>query len=314
MPRDYYEVLGVSRDASAEDIKKAYRKLARKFHPDRNPGDKQAETQFKELQDAYDVLSDKTKRAQYDQFGFVGPGAGFGGGGGGPRSQTFHWGAGGPQGPDLQGMDPQQAAEIFSQIFGNRGMGGGGMGDMGDLFGQRTRGGRRARPQPQAEDVEAEVSIPFLTAALGGTVDLRVGEQELSVKVPEGVEDGKVLRLTGQAPGGGNLLLKLRIQPHPYFGREGNDVILTVPLSLPEAVLGTKVDVPTLDGTKLSVKVPPGASSGTRLRLRGKGIKGGDQYCEIKVAVPAPHDDRSRELIQEFGKLNPQSPREDLRW
>ena len=315
MPRDYYETLGVKRDATDEEIKKAYRKLARQYHPDRNPGDKQAETKFKEIQDAYDVLSDKPKRAQYDQFGFAGPGGGFAGAGAGqgPGSYTFHFGGGGPEGFDTQGMDPQQAAEIFSQLFGGRGGGAGGL-DMGDLFGRRGRGTRGRRQAPPAQDVEAEVTIPFLTAAQGGSVDLTVGGHELSVKIPAGVESGQTLRLAGQAPGGGNLLLKLRVEEHPYFRREGKDLILEVPLSLPEAVLGARVDVPTLDGTRLTVKVPPGTSSGSRLRLRGKGIKGGDQYIEIKVAVPAPKDERSRELIEEFAKLNPQNPRADLPW
>jgi DnaJ-class molecular chaperone len=122
------------------------------------------------------------------------------------------------------------------------------------------------------------------------------------------------MRLQGQAPGGGNLLLKIHIEPHPYFRREDKDVILEVPLSLSEAVLGARVDVPTLDGTKLTVKVPPGASSGTRLRLRGKGITGGDQYIEVKVVVPAPADERSRQLIEEFARLNPQNPRSGLPW
>jgi curved DNA-binding protein len=315
MPRDYYETLGVKRDATEEEIKKAYRKLARQYHPDRNPGDKQAETRFKEVQDAYDVLSDKTKRAQYDQFGFAGPGADFAGAGAGqgPGSYTFHFG-GGPGGFNAEGMDPQQAAEIFSQLFGGRGSPGGV--DMGDLFGgggRRGRGPRNRRPPP-AQDVEAEVTIPFLTAAQGGSVDLTVGGHELAVKIPAGVESGQTLRLAGQAPGGGNLLLKLRVEPHPYFRREGKDIILEVPLSLPEAVLGARVDVPTLDGTRLTVKVPPGTSSGSRLRLRGKGVKGGDQYIEVKVAVPAPKDERSRELIEEFARLNPQNPRADLPW
>jgi DnaJ-class molecular chaperone len=145
-------------------------------------------------------------------------------------------------------------------------------------------------------------------------VDLSVDGQVLGVKIPAGVESGQTLRLQGQAPGGGNLLLRLRVEPHPYFRREGNNIILEVPLSLPEAVLGTKVDVPTLDGTKLTVKVPPGTSSGTRLRLRGRGVKGGDQFIEIKVTVPVPKDERSRELIEEFARLNPQTPRAELPW
>jgi DnaJ-class molecular chaperone len=308
MPRDYYEVLGLQRNASDDDIKRAYRKLARQYHPDRNPGDKQAEARFKEVQDAYDVLSDKSKRGQYDRFGFVGPDSGFpgGGAGGGP---TFHWGGGGfPGGFDQ--VDPAEAEEILSRIFGG-GMPGGGMPGMGEGLGRRGRGRARAAPQPPAE---SEVTIPFATAALGGKVSLRIDSREIDVKIPAGVEEGRTIRLQGQGPGGADLHVKLHIQPHPYFRREGNDIILDVPLSLPEAVLGAKVDVPTLDGTRLEVKVPPGASSGARLRLRGKGIHGGDQYIEIKVVAPAAKDARSRELIEEFAKLNPQDPRSGLPW
>src|SRR6187200_1299806 len=245
MPRDYYEILGVSRDASEEDIKKAYRKLAREYHPDRNPGDKQAETRFKEVQDAYDVLSDKTKRAQYDRFGFS---QGPRGGPGGPGGFHFDFGAGGPGGAQV---DPTEAAELFRQFFGGGAGAAGGAPDLGDIFGGRSR---RAAPQ----EVEAEVAIPFETAARGGQVTLGVDGRELSVKVPAGVEDGKKLRLGGQGPGGADLMVKLRIEPHPYFRREGNDIILEVPLALAEAVLGTRVDVPTLDGGHLTVKVPPG--------------------------------------------------------
>jgi DnaJ-class molecular chaperone len=303
MPRDLYEVLGVKKNASDEEIKKAYRKLARQFHPDRNPGDKQAETRFKELQDAYEVLSDKSKRANYDRFGTTEPGAGFGGGRGGPGG-GFHFNFGGPGGP--QGMDAGAAEEILRQFMG--GLGGGP--DVGEILGQRPGRGRRAAPR----EVESDVAIPFQVAAAGGSVGIQIDGRELSVKIPAGVEEGKVLRLQGQGPGGGDLLLKLRIQPHPYFRREGNDVVLEVPLSLAEAVLGTKVEVPTLDGARLAVKVPPGTSSGARLRLRGKGVNGGDQYIEIKIVVPAPRDDKSRQLIEEFARLHPQEPRAGLPW
>jgi curved DNA-binding protein len=308
MPRDPYEVLGVQKNASEADIKKAYRKLARQHHPDRNPGDKKAEAQFKEVQEAYDILNDPNKKAQYDRFGFAGP---FGGPGGGPDGGgTFRFG-----GQEMH-IDPDQLNEILRQ------MGGGGFGGMGgtggtgggfeDLFGQRTRGRtRRARP---AEEVESEVTIPFLTAALGGTVSLSIDGQHVDVKVPAGVEDGKKLRLSGQGPGGGDLLLRLHVEPHPYFRREGNDVILDVPITVAEAVLGTKVDVVTLDSTRLTVKVPPGTSSGARLRLRGKGIKGGDQFIEIKIVATPPADDRSRELMEEFARLNPYNPRANLPW
>ena len=308
MAEDYYETLGVKRNASEDEIRKAYRKLARQYHPDRNPGDKQAEARFKQVQEAYDVLSDKTKRGQYDRFGAAGPNAGFQGRRGGPRD--FNWG-GGPGGPgSFQEMDPSEAADIFRQFFG--GGGGGGPVDMESIFGQRgARGGRGSR-QPPAQEVEAEVTIPFETAALGGTVNIHVDDRELSVKIPPGVEDGQVLRLQGQAPGGGNLRLRIRIQPHPYFRREGKNIVLELPVSVPEAALGAKVDVPTIDGTRLTVKVPPGSSCGTRLRLRGKGIAGGDQYIEIKVMVPAAQDERSRELLEEFARLHPQDTRAGL--
>jgi curved DNA-binding protein len=306
MAGDYYETLGVKRDASEDEIKKAYRKLARQYHPDRNPGDKQAEAKFKQVQDAYDVLSDKTKRANFDRFGTAEPGAGgFGGGGGARGGQTFHWG-GGPGG-NFTEMDPAAASEIFSQLFG-----GGGGADLGDILGGRRGRGRARRPEP-APEVTSEVTIPLTTAALGGSVELNVDGRQLSVKIPAGVEDGQSLRLKGQGPGGGNLRLLLRIEPHPFFRREGKNVVLEVPLSVSEAILGTKVDVPTLDGTRLTVTIPAGTSSGARLRLRGKGIAGGDQFIETKIVVPHAVD-RGKELIEEFAKLNPQNPRAGLPW
>jgi DnaJ-class molecular chaperone len=304
MPRDPYEVLGVERSASDDDIKKAYRKLARQYHPDRNPGDKPAEARFKEIQSAYDILGDKKKREQFDRFGHMGAEGGFPGGGPG----GFRWGGGSAGAGGFEGIDPSQAQSIFEQIFGG-GVGGGGM---DDLFGRR-RGraprGRRAEP----ETAEAVARVPFDVAARGGSVTLHVNGRELSVKVPAGVEDGKTLRLQGQAPGGGDLHVKLHIDPHPYYRREGKDVLLDVPLSLSEAVLGAKIDVPTLHGT-VTVKVPPGSSTGARVRLRGMGITGGDQYILVKVMVPTKVDDAGRKLIEEFARLHPQSPRADLPW
>jgi DnaJ-class molecular chaperone len=300
MPRDPYEVLGVARNASDDDIKKSYRKLARQFHPDRNPGDKQAEAKFKEVQEAYDLLSDKTKRAQYDQFGFAGPQ--FGGGPGG-----FRW-----QGGQGQQVDPEDIASILRQ-FGMGGMGGMGGIDQEELFGQRPRGRtRRARPAPEA--VEHDITVPFMTAAQGGVVQLSVDDHQLDVKIPAGFEDGKKLRVAGQGVAGGDVILTIHVEPHPFFQREGNNLILEVPLSIAEAILGGKVDVPTLDGTWVTVKVPPGTSSGNRLRLRGKGIAGGDQYLTFKIMALPPANERSRELTEEFARLNPQNPRAGLGW
>jgi DnaJ-class molecular chaperone len=303
MPRDYYEVLQVPKNATEADVKKAYRKLARQYHPDRNPGDKTAEAKFKEVQEAYDVLSDKTKRAQYDQFGFAGPGPGGPGGGG------FQWGS-------AEGFDPEifQSGDLADLLRRMGAMGGGpGAGgfDAEQLFGRRGRGRSRQAP-PQ--EVEAEATIPFRTAALGGKVGLSVNGQQIDVKIPAGVEEGKKLRLAGQGPGGGDLILVLRIEPDPYFRREGKNVVLEVPISLPEAVLGAKIDVPTLEGERLTVKVPPGTSGGARLRLRGKGIAGGDQFIELRIVVPKADDARSRELIEEFARLHPQHPRAHLGW
>jgi DnaJ-class molecular chaperone len=312
MPQDLYDVLGVSRSASEDDITKAYRKLARQYHPDRNPGDKAAEAKFKDISAAYDVLSDKQKRAQYDQFGAGGPGFPNGAGQGG-----FHFG-GGPGG--FQSIDPETAERLFGQFFGGGGGAAGSspFGDLGDLLGGASRGrsggGRRTRQRAAPQTVDAEVTIPFTTAALGGRVSLSIDDREVEVKIPPGFEDGKTLRIAGQGPGGADVHLKVQVAPHPYFRREGNDLVLTVPLSLAEAVLGGKVDVPTLDGGKLTVTIKPGTSSGTRMRVRGQGIKGGDLYIEAKVTVPAPTEERSRELIEEFARLNPQRPRLGSPW
>jgi curved DNA-binding protein len=300
MPRDPYEVLGVSKSATAEEINKAYRKLSKKYHPDRNPGDKEADAKYKEVQTAHDILGDEKKKAQYDQFGFAGPQTGFPGGG-------FPGGAGGAQ------FDPEAAQQLFD-LFGS-GMGGGGV-DLSDLLsGGAKRKGRGTRTRRPAEPVESEVTVPFEVAAAGGSVSIAVNGRHIDVKVPAGIEDGKRLRVPAEATDGADVLLKVKIAPHPYFRREAHDLFLDVPISLSEAILGAKVDVPTLDGTKLTVTVPPGTSGGKKLRLRGKGIAGGDQYLVFKVEVPAGKvDDKSRELIEEFAKRNPQNPRANSPW
>ncbi len=302
MPRDYYEVLNVSKNATDDEIKKAHRNLARQFHPDRNPGDKQAESKFKEVQDAYDVLSDKSKREQFDHFGFAGGPSGGGGQGG------FPWSGGGF--PGGVNVNPDQANEIFEQMFGGGGHGGG----FSDLFGNKKNRGARGRRAAAAPEMH-EVGVPAGMVASGGTLAFRVENHDVEVKIPAGIQEGKVLRVKGQGPGGADLHLKIRIEVPSYFRREGNDIVLEVPLSLAEAVLGAKVDVPTLDGSKLTVKIPAGTSSGPkRLRLRGKGLDGGDQYIDVKVVVPPPSDDKSRELIEEFARKNPQSTRSGPPW
>src|SRR5262245_34404651 len=319
MPRDPYEVLGVKSSASEDEIKRAYRKLARQFHPDRNPGDKQAEVKFKEVQDAYDLLSDKEKRAKYDRFGFQ-PQGGFGGFGGFRGGQPG--GTGGPSGPTVhfstEGVDLDDILRQFAGMGGMGGMGGAegdeDLGGVAQSFGRRSRGGARAGRAVRPEPVEAEVSIPFMTAAQGGTVTLQVGEHTIDLKVPTGAEDGTKRRLRGQGPGGADLIVKFRVEPHPYFRREGNDIILEVPLTFTEAGLGTKVEVPTLKGERLTVTVKPGTSSGSRLRLRGYGINDGHQFLEFKIVAPDASDKRSRELLEEMARLHPQNPRTGPPW
>lgn len=301
MPQDLYDVLGVSKSASDDEIQKAYRKLARQHHPDRNPGDKAAENKFKEVAAAYEILSDKQKRAQYDQFGAAGPGGGPGG---------FHFGGGGP-GSFTSNIDPETAERLFGNLFG--GGGGGGGFDLGDLFGQ-AQGRPRGRRQRRPAQVAASVNIPFAKAASGGSVGLNVTDKQIDLKIPAGITDGQTLRLAGQGPDGADLMLTIHVDDDPHFRRDGNDLILTVPLSLSEAVLGGKIDVPTLDGGTLTVTIKPGTSSGTKLRVRGQGIQGGDLYIEAKVLAPPPADERSRQLIEEFATLNPQKPRTGEPW
>jgi DnaJ-class molecular chaperone len=293
MPRDYYEVLGVDRKATADEIKKVYRKLAMKHHPDKNPGDKGAEAKFKEVSEAYSVLSDEKKRALYDQYGHAGPPnqGGFPGGG-------FSGGS----------FDQAQAEEMFNQIFG--GMGGGGF---ADIFGGGSRG-RKHRQRSAPPAVEADVEIPFDTAASGGTVGINVNDRHIDVKVPAGITTGKKLRVPASATGSSDVILKVHVAPHPYFHAENGNVTLDVPISVSEAILGGTVEVPTISGERLSVKVPPGTSSGAKLRLRGKGPPGGDQYLVFQVAVPKHLDDECRKLIEEFARLHPQQPRANVPW
>lgn len=326
--RDYYEVLGVPRDATPDAIKKAYRTLARKHHPDVNPGDKKSEALFKETQSAYDVLSDAEKRSLYDRYGraaFEGMAAS------GPRSNASDWTyrQSAPSGAGFESFD-------FSDFLGGGGPSSGtaetagGAGIFEELLG-RMRGGKPRRgagvgPRP-GRNLEAPLRIPFLTAVRGGQthIDLQreSGRESLAVKIPSGTESGAKLRLRGQGESGekgappGDLIIQISVDPHPYFQREGRNLNVEVPVSVVEAALGAKVDVPTLDGPK-SLPVPPGSSSGQKLRLKGQGLPAagdkpeGDLFVVLKVVVPKNLDDESKRLLKEFGDRNPRNPREGL--
>lgn len=294
MPRDPYEVLGISKNATEDEIKKAYRKLARDYHPDRNPGDKKAETKFKEIQDAFDILHDKDKRAKYDQFGFVDPSAGFGG-------------ARGPGGGFHGGTGSINMEDLASMFGGNAG----GF-DFGTMFGKKNKGRRKPFNQPQ--DSHFEVEVPLEKVVNGGKISLAVNGTNIEVNIPAGIKDGGKIRLAGQGQDGGNLYLTIKCANHSYFSREGENLVVEVPISVSEALLGTKIDVPILDGSKLTVKIPSCTSSGARLRIKGKGIAQGDLFIQLKIVVPSSLDEKSRQIIEEFSKINPQDPRKNMPW
>ncbi len=310
-PRDYYEVLGLERGANADQIRKAYRKLARQLHPDMNKAPDAAK-KFGEVQEAYDVLSDDEKRKSYDRFGHAGvgagaaggtgSGAGWGGGAGGRAGRTT-WtnvGGGGVEGADFDAGD---FASVFEQMFGGAGMGGAGAG-MGAGGRARSAG---PRPAPaKGRDIEHTITVTFMTAALGGSEQLRFsggggpgGEAtEINVKIPPGMESGGKLRIKGKgypSPAGGtagDLILTVEVGQHPYFRREGLDLLIDAPLTIAEAVKGVTISVPLLKEGSVDVKVPAGISSGQKLRVRGKGIadaKGntGDFYVVAQIVAPA---------------------------
>lgn len=375
--QDYYELLGVGRKASAKDIRAAYRKLARKYHPDLNPGDKSAEEKFKQIQEAYDVLSDTKKRQMYDQFGFnaPGPGAPPPGAPYGGSPEDIHF--------DFGGFD----------FGGGPGTGTGGGTSFRDLFSQFFRGASAARRGPEreaGEDLEFQIDISFAEAMRGTIKKLSItrldvcnvchgtgvaGEEKvcptcggsgqvtevsgkmrfeitcsrcggtgklrsvckncggegrvarvdtLEVRIPPGAKTGSRVRVPGRGNAGvhggppGDLYIITNVQPHPFFERRGDDLYTVVPVTVTEASLGAKVEVPTIDG-RAQVRIPPGTNSGKKLRLREKGApaagragKRGDQIVEVQVVVPKPEDERVRQLLRELSKVDQEDPRREI--
>ena len=292
--RDYYEVLGVSKNASDDEIKKAYRKLAIKYHPDKNPGDKEAEAKFKEISEAHEVLSDKQKRARYDQFGHAGVG--------GAGSAGGFGGAGGPFG----GFNYN--GQTFNFDFGGAG---GGLDDiLGSLFGFGSAGGSR-RPRRGA-DYQTAVTITFEEAIFGTTETINVDGKSMKVKIPAGIDDGMSIRLRGKggpAPEGGSepgdLYVRVKVKPHKSLTREGVIILSEQKIDMVDAALGCEVDVETVDG-KITMKVPAGTQSGTPFKLSGHGVPfradgdRGPHIVTIIVETPKNLSKKQKELLEEF--------------
>lgn len=324
MATDHYATLGISKTASSEEVQKAYRKLARKYHPDMNPDDATAKKKFQEVQSAFEVLSDPDKRKRYDQFGSDFESMG-GGPGGGPR-----WRSTNSSGPQGYSFDMNDLGDIFGAGAGVDTEGGGGFADIFKQFSSRGRGGRRSSAaSARGEDLKHELTVPFSTAVLGGEAALTVQRQDgdvesIKVKIPAGIDDGKKIRLRGQGVPGmgdapaGDILLTIRVSPHPHFRRSGDRLEVQVPVTLAEAAAGAKVDVPTPHGT-ISLTVPPNTSSGKRLRIKGHGVRPangtpGDLFAEIQVELPPQLSEEERQQLAEISNRHPQQPRAELRW
>jgi molecular chaperone DnaJ len=339
--KDYYGTLGVKKTASADEIRKAFRKLARKYHPDVNPNNKAAEEKFKEISEANDVLTDPKKRKIYDQLGFysdnIDPaaaeaysrGGGFGAGGfGGVPGQGR---SGGRQEVHFDFGDFDFGE--FSNSAGQAGRQRTGGSGFSDIFGSMFGGARQERGPVPGQDLEYEVTAGFWQAIKGDTIRLNIQRpgpngqmitEPVEFRLKAGTRDGQRIRLPHKGTPGrnggpaGDLYLIIRISEHPVFRREGDNIYITVPVTFPEAALGAKIEVPTIDG-RAQLRIPPGTQCGQKLRMREKGVKSatregmiGDQIVEVKVFVPQIRDERSKEILREFAQLNRQDPRADL--
>ena len=301
---DYYAVLGVPSDAPQADVTKAYRKLARKYHPDANPGDNSAEERFKEISTAYEVIGDEDKRKQYDQARRMGPiGGAFGGSGG----------QGAPGGFNFEFDGAGDLGDLLGSMFGGSG-----------LFGDQP-GGRHRRHQAKGRDQEASLSIGFDEAAQGTTTSINLtdgsGTRSMKVRIPAGVEQGQRIRLRGKGgPGSppGDLYVIVDVEDHPLFGRDGDRLTLDLPVTFAEAALGAEVKVPTYNGDSVTVRIPAGTQPGRVLRVRGAGLptandgEPGDLLVMVQVAVPARLSKKEQDALRSFAELSDASPRAHL--
>ena len=305
---DYYQILGVNRTATEDEIRAAYRKLARKYHPDVNK-DADAAKRFSEVTEAYDVLIDPQKRKDYDRFGRTGVGAGHTAGRG-PNQQRTTWSTSAGPGDFGDQFGGADFSDVFEQMFG----GGGGASPFGRSAGFRPQEPPRAQ---KGQDIHHELAVTFLTAALGGTESLRLASdatdakpETIDVKVPAGIESGSKLRIKGRGHRGrhggprGDLILTVDIGSHPYYRREGLDLLVDVPITIAEAALGTTVTVPLLKGS-VQIKIAPGTSSGQKLRVKGKGVvsaggKAGDFHAVVQIVAPSKLSEKSRSALEQL--------------
>lgn len=305
--KDYYEILGVKKTATDDELKKAYRHLAKKYHPDKNKGNKEAENRFKEISEAYAVLSDKEKRDQYDRLGREA----FGAGGQNPFagfdfSQFTGGGAGGGRARGGR-RTTGNFTDIFSDLFGG---GGGGF------------GGFEQGPQ-RGGDAEAELTIDFRDAVLGTTMDISLNGTRTKVKIPEGIADGQKIRLAGKGTPGpmggppGNLNVTIHVRPHPFFERRGDDIYIDLPVTIGEAIRGGEIDVPTIHGT-VRARIPAGTQGGKTFRISGKGVKrktgqAGDHYYRIQIALPSNVPADAHDAVDRIEQLYGDNPRAALK-
>ena len=303
--KDFYKTLGVAKDVSDAELKKVYRKLAREYHPDSNPGDAKAEARFKEISEAFSVLSDKEQRKEYDAVRAMGGGARFTGGAGGQGGAGFPGGFGG-------GAGGAGFEDVFANLFGGGGRGG---------FG----GGFRGFGPQRGADLTMTTTVDFIDSIHGSTLKLRLSDDgaPTSVKVPAGIQDGQKIKLRGkgqQSPNGGepgDLLITVKVKPHPVFVRDGNNLRVSVPVTFAEAVLGATISVPTLGGEPVKLKVAPGTPNGRVLRVKGKGVQSakgaGDLLAAVEIAVPAHVSEKAKKALAKFeAELPDEDPREDL--
>ena len=292
--KDFYKILGVSKDVSDAELKKVYRKLAKENHPDLHPGDAKAEAKFKDISEAYDVLSDKKQREEYDAIRAMG---------GGARFQAGGHGAGGFE-------------DVFSNLFGGGFQGQGFPGGFGGF------GGGGFGPQRGA-DLTSTSTVDFIDSIKGTTLKINVGSETVNLKVPAGIQDGQKLKVSGKgqaSPSGGpkgDLVVTIKVRKHPVFTRDGDNVRVTVPVTIAEAILGATIQVPLLGEAPVKLKVSPGTPNGRTLRVKGKGVqkpgKEGDLLATVEIAVPAHVSDKAKEFIEKFNsELPDEDPRADL--